>query len=75
MLDLSIFSCSIPTEEPPDAVSRRRPVPERIPSVYISAKVDYAIRALCGLADSQRSMTSAALAAEQNLPENSWKAF
>jgi Rrf2 family protein len=39
-----------------------------IESVYISAKVDYAIRALCGLADSERAVTSAALAADQDLP-------
>ena len=37
--------------------------------MYISAKVDYAIRALCGLAESQGTVTSAALAAEQNIPE------
>jgi Rrf2 family protein len=40
-----------------------------IERMYISAKVDYAIRALCGLADSERAMTVAALAASQNLPE------
>jgi Rrf2 family protein len=40
-----------------------------IERVYISAKVDYAIRALCGLADSGCAMTSAALAAGQNLPD------
>jgi Rrf2 family protein len=40
-----------------------------IESVYISAKVDDAIRALCGLADSDCAMTSAALAADQHLPE------
>jgi Rrf2 family protein len=37
--------------------------------MYISAKVDYAVRALCGLADSQHAMTAAALASSQNLPE------
>jgi len=52
----------------PDAVCSPCPDPERIPPVYISAKIDYAIRALCGLADNQHSMTSAALAAGQNLP-------
>jgi Rrf2 family protein len=40
-----------------------------IERMYISAKVDYAIRALCGLADSESAMTVAALAASQNLPE------
>src|SRR5271154_2589715 len=43
--------------------------PEMIKRMYISAKVDYAIRALCGLADSESAMTVAALAASQNLPE------
>ncbi len=38
--------------------------------MYISAKVDYAIRALCGLADSEGAVTSAALAAGQHLPAN-----
>lgn len=38
--------------------------------MYISAKVDYAIRALCGLAASERAVTSAALAAGQGLPVN-----
>ncbi len=38
--------------------------------MYISAKVDYAIRALCGLAASDRSVTSAVLAATQGLPVN-----
>ena len=37
--------------------------------MYISAKVDYAIRALCGLADSGSPMTAAALASSQQLPE------
>jgi Rrf2 family protein len=37
--------------------------------MHISAKVDYALRALCGLADSERAMTAAALAVSQNLPE------
>jgi Rrf2 family protein len=37
--------------------------------MYISAKVDYAIRAMCGLAESECAMTSAALAAGQNLPD------
>ena len=40
-----------------------------IECMYISAKVDYAVRALCGLADSERAMTAAALASSQNLPE------
>lgn len=43
--------------------------PEMIERMYISAKVDYAVRALCGLADSESAMTVAALAASQNLPE------
>ncbi len=38
--------------------------------MYISAKVDYAIRALCGLAGSERAVTSAALATNQGLPAN-----
>jgi Rrf2 family protein len=37
--------------------------------MYISAKIDYAIRALCGLAHSEQAVTSAALAASQSLPE------
>lgn len=37
--------------------------------MYISAKVEYAMRALCGLSDTKRSMTSADLAAQQKLPE------
>ena len=37
--------------------------------MYISAKVDYAVRAMCGLADSERALTVAALAASENLPE------
>jgi Rrf2 family protein len=37
--------------------------------VYISAKVDYAIRALCGLAGQDHALTSASLAADQHLPE------
>jgi len=37
--------------------------------VYISAKVDYAVRALCTLADSgERSVTAEALAQSQGLP-------
>jgi Rrf2 family protein len=40
-----------------------------IEGMHISAKVDYAVRALCGLADSERAMTAAALASSQNLPE------
>ncbi len=40
-----------------------------IECVYISAKVDYSVRALCGLADSERAMTAGALAAGQDLPE------
>jgi Rrf2 family protein len=43
--------------------------PGMIVCMYISAKVDYAIRALCGLAASDSDMTSAALTADQNLPE------
>ena len=38
--------------------------------MYISAKVDYAIRAMCGLADRDHAMTSASIAAEQDLPAN-----
>lgn len=37
--------------------------------MYISAKVDYAIRALCGLAENDHPMTSASIAADQDLPE------
>jgi Rrf2 family protein len=37
--------------------------------MYISAKVDYAVRALCGLADSEDPMTASALASSQQLPE------
>ena len=37
--------------------------------MHISAKVDYAVQALCGLADSDHAMTASALAASQNLPE------
>jgi Rrf2 family protein len=40
-----------------------------IGSMHISAKVDYAVRALCGLADSGHPMTAAALASSQDLPE------
>jgi Rrf2 family protein len=40
-----------------------------IERMYISAKVDYAVRALCGLAGSDHAMTAAALASSQNLPE------
>jgi Rrf2 family protein len=37
--------------------------------MYISAKVDYAVRALCGLASQDHAVTSASLAADQDLPE------
>ena len=37
--------------------------------MYISAKVDYAVRALCGLAAQDCAMTVASLAADQHLPE------
>jgi Rrf2 family protein len=37
--------------------------------MHISAKVDYAVRALCTLADGQHPMTAAAVAACQHLPE------
>jgi Rrf2 family protein len=36
--------------------------------MYISAKVDYAVRALCTLADSDKALTSEALALSQGLP-------
>jgi DNA-binding IscR family transcriptional regulator len=36
--------------------------------VYISAKVDYAVRALCALADSETALTSEYLAQTQGLP-------
>ena len=42
---------------------------DRIHRVYISAKVDYAVRALCTLADADgRPVTAEALAKSQNLP-------
>ena len=42
---------------------------DRIHRVYISAKVDYAVRALCTLADADgRAVTAEALAKSQNLP-------
>jgi len=42
---------------------------DRIQPVYISAKVDYAVRALCTLADADgRAVTAEALAKSQNLP-------
>ena len=42
---------------------------DRIIGVYISAKVDYAVRALCTLADSgERPVTAEALAQSQGLP-------
>jgi Rrf2 family protein len=37
--------------------------------MYISAKVDYAVRALCALADTEQAMTASELAASQHLPE------
>jgi Rrf2 family protein len=40
-----------------------------IAPMHISAKVDYAVRALCGLAATEHAMTASALAASQNLPE------
>jgi len=36
--------------------------------MYISAKVDYGLRALCSLADSDNPLTSEALATSQGLP-------
>ncbi len=36
--------------------------------MYISAKVDYAVRALCTLADSEKALTSESLALSQGLP-------
>ncbi len=36
--------------------------------MYISAKVDYAVRALCSLADSDKALTAEALAQSQGLP-------
>jgi Rrf2 family protein len=42
---------------------------DRIPLVYISAKVDYAVRALCTLADAgERPVTAETLASSQGLP-------
>ena len=42
---------------------------DRIHRVYISAKVDYAVRALCTLADADgKAVTAEALAKSQNLP-------
>jgi Rrf2 family protein len=40
-----------------------------IDRMYISARIEYAVRALCRLADSERAMTVADLAASENLPE------
>jgi Rrf2 family protein len=46
-----------------------RVLSDRIHRVYISAKVDYAVRALCTLADADgRAVTAEALAKSQNLP-------
>jgi Rrf2 family protein len=46
-----------------------RVLSDRIHRVYISAKVDYAVRALCTLADADgRPVTAEALAKSQNLP-------
>ena len=54
-------------------VARRRceggaPGSDRLARVYISAKVDYAVRALCTLADASTPLTSEALAHSQGLP-------
>lgn len=46
----------------------RAPTSGRIGSVYISAKVDYAVRALCSLAGSEHALTAEALAQSQGLP-------
>jgi Rrf2 family protein len=40
----------------------------RIVHVYISAKVDYAVRALCALADSETALTAEMLSQTQGLP-------
>ena len=40
----------------------------RITPVYISAKVDYAVRALCTLASAEHPLTAEALARSQGLP-------
>src|SRR5664280_2795850 len=44
------------------------PASGRITSMYISAKVDYAVRALCTLAAADTPLTSEALATSQGLP-------
>jgi Rrf2 family protein len=44
------------------------PTSERLTSVYISAKVDYAVRALCSLAAADSALTAEALAQSQGLP-------
>ena len=46
----------------------RAPTSGRIAIVYISAKVDYAVRALCSLAGSEHALTAEALAQSQGLP-------
>ncbi len=47
----------------------RRTTSDRITPVYISAKVDYAVRALCTLADAgERPVTAESLAQSQGLP-------
>ncbi len=55
--------------EPSPTTSDRPTTSGRIDGVYISAKVDYAVRALCTLADSgERPVTAEALAQSQGLP-------
>jgi Rrf2 family protein len=50
-------------------MEQARVLSDRIQPVYISAKVDYAVRALCTLADADgRAVTAEALAKSQNLP-------
>jgi Rrf2 family protein len=50
-------------------MEQARVLSDRIQRVYISAKVDYAVRALCTLADADgRAVTAEALAKSQNLP-------
>jgi hypothetical protein len=46
-----------------------------IECTHISAKVDYAVRALCGLADSEHAMTATAWLPARICRRISWKAF
>jgi Rrf2 family protein len=50
-------------------MEHRQPGSDRIQRVYISAKVDYAVRALCSLADADdKAVTAETLAQSQGLP-------